>query len=54
MEETPKREQLAEMAKTLSLSIIFSYKQERMLGVVVWDFTGDEGNSHGCGKANVW
>ena len=24
-----------------------------MLGLVVWDFKGEEGNSHGDGKANV-
>ena len=27
---------------------------ERMLGVGVWHFTGEEGNSHEDGKANVW
>ena len=25
-----------------------------MLGVVVWDFKGEEGNSHEVGKANIW
>ena len=25
-----------------------------MSGVVVWDFKGEEGNSHGDGKVNVW
>ena len=24
-----------------------------MLGIVVWDFKGEEGNSHGDGKANL-
>ena len=24
-----------------------------MLGLVIWDFKGEEGNSHGHGKANV-
>ena len=25
-----------------------------MLGVVVWDFIGEEGSLHKDGKANVW
>ena len=28
--------------------------QKKMLGVVVWDCKGEENNSHGDGKANVW
>ena len=31
----------------------FQLKTE-MLGVVVWDFKGEEGNSQRDGKANVW
>ena len=27
---------------------------KRMLKVVVWNFRGQEGSSHGEGKANVW
>ena len=25
-----------------------------MLGLVVWDIIGEEGNAHADGKANVW
>ena len=25
-----------------------------MLGVLIWDFREEEGNSRGNGKANVW
>jgi len=28
-------------------------KTKRMLGILVWDFKAEEGNSHGDGKANV-
>ena len=42
------------MAKALTLKTIFNQRQKRMLGVVVWDFKGQEGNSHEDGKANVW
>ena len=30
------------MVATLSLNIIFSYRQKRTLEVVVWDFKGEE------------
>ena len=42
------------MVEAANLNTIFSEGQRRMLGVVVWDFKGEEGNSHGDGKANVW
>ena len=49
-----KTEQVVKMAEDITLTIIFSQRQKRMLGVVVWDFKGEENNSHGDGKANVW
>ena len=42
------------MAKVLTLNTIFTLRQKRILGIVVWDFTGEKGNSYGNGKANVW
>ena len=42
------------MIETLTLNTIFSERQRRMLGEVVWDFKGEEGNSLGDDKANIW
>ena len=38
------------MAKTMVLNTIFSLRQNRMLVIMVWDFKGEEGKSHGDGK----
>lgn len=38
------------MAETLTWNTIFKLKTKEDVGVVVWDFTGEEGNSHGDGK----
>ena len=32
------------------LNTIFSLRQNRMLVIMVWDFKGEEGKSHGDGK----
>ena len=29
-------------------------EQKKIFWVVVWDHKGEEGSSHGDGKANVW
>ena len=42
------------MTETLILNTIFSEIQKRMLGEVVWDFKGEESNSLGDDKANIW
>lgn len=41
------------MAETLNLSTFFSSRQKRMLGVIVSDFKGEEGNSYEGRKANI-
>ena len=51
-ERLRKTEQLIKTAEVVILNSIFSSRQRRMLGVVVWGFKGEEGNSHGNGKAN--
>ena len=43
-----------QMIEPLTLNTTFSERQKRMLGEVVWDFKGEEGNSHKDGKPNVW
>lgn len=42
------------MAQALTLNTIYNQRQKRLLGVVVWDFKREEGDSHGDGKADVW
>ena len=38
------------MAEILTLNAIFSSRQKRMLGVMVWDLNREEGNLHRDGK----
>lgn len=45
---------VTKMAKAFPLNTIFNYKQKRILGVVVWDFKGEENNSHKDGEVSVW
>ena len=42
------------MPEILSLNTIFSLRQNRILGVEVWYFKGEEGNLPGDEKADVW
>ena len=42
------------MAQILNLNTIFSNRETRILGVVIWEFEGEKSNWHGDGKANVW
>jgi hypothetical protein len=42
------------MAETFTLNTVFSYRQKRLWGAVVWDFKKEEGNSQEDGKANIW
>ena len=50
-ERPRKTEELTKTAKTLILNTVFRERQNKMLGVVVLDFKGEEGNSHGDRKA---
>ena len=43
----PREQKLTKMAKTFTLKIIFRRRQNRILGVVIWDFEREEGSSHG-------
>ena len=47
-------EELTKIAKVLTLKAVFNQRQKCMLGLVVWDFKGQEGNSLENGNANVW
>ena len=44
----------ASFAKMGDLKYHFQLKTKGDVGGRGWDFKGEEGNSHGVGKANVW
>ena len=41
------------MTETLMLNRTFSSRQKEMLGLVIWDFKGLEGNAHEDGKTGL-
>ena len=50
---------LSNLTKWLKPSLKYHFQLKakedvRMLSVLLWDLKGEEGNSHGDGKANVW
>lgn len=42
------------MAKALTSNTTFSYRHMRMLGLKIWNFNMEEGNSLADTKAKVW
>ena len=52
-EKLRQTEELTKMAEATTVNTIFSERQRRVLGVVVWDFKGEGDNLYGDGNANT-